>query len=136
AANETQASNRIGAIKFLMDGVQTKRYVKTSGEMTKLQPLRIATFDQSNFCNVIVAVFIVPSCSPLQEKAVKAAMVRLARPAIYRRNKSGSCIRDIFAFRCLAANSWSCFFAQAARLRLLQRATPPESQVQSLVGDR
>ena len=59
--------------------------------------------------------FMAPSCSRLQEKVAKAVTARPERPAIYHRNKFGSDIRDIFAFRCLRRNSWFYLFARVGR---------------------
>src|SRR5882757_1837787 len=72
---------------------------------------------------------IVPSCSRLQEKAVKAAKVRPERPAIYHRNKFGSCIRDIFAFRHLQWELCLCLFARAAPWQPSQKAMTPATRL-------
>jgi hypothetical protein len=72
---------------------------------------------------------IVPSCSRLQEKAVKAAKVRPERPAIYHRNKFESCIRDIFAFRHLEWELCLCLFARAGRSLPSQKAMTPATRL-------
>jgi len=60
--------------------------------------------------------------SPKEEKAARVAPVPPERPAIYHRNKFGSDIRDIFAFRCLRRNSWFYLFARVGCSLPLQRA--------------
>src|SRR2546430_6473028 len=72
---------------------------------------------------------IVPSCSRLQEKAVKAAKARPERPAIYHRNKFGSCIRDIFAFRRLQWELCFCLFVRAGPSLPSQKAMTPATRL-------
>jgi hypothetical protein len=79
--------------------------------------------------------FIVPSCFRPQEKAAKAAKVRPERPVIYHRNKFGSCIQDIFAFRYLRWNLCLCLFARVGPSLPSRKAMTPATRLLFSGGD-